>query len=82
MGRWIAEIDQHAVAHVFRHEAAEASDRFCHAFLISADHLAQVFRVHPRGELGRSDKINKHHRHLTTFSGFGRDGVLIQRNRG
>jgi hypothetical protein len=34
----ITEIDQHAVAHVFRHEAVEAGDRLGDTFVISADH--------------------------------------------
>ena len=34
----IAEIDEHAVAHVFRHEPAEAGDGLGDTFVISADH--------------------------------------------
>jgi hypothetical protein len=40
MGLRIAEINQHAVAHVFRHEAAETAHGLGNAFLISRNDLA------------------------------------------
>jgi hypothetical protein len=46
MGLRIAEIDQHAVAHVFRHEPAEPLHSLGDALLISGNDLAQVLRVH------------------------------------
>ena len=69
MGLRIAEIDQHAVAHVFRHEAAEAANRLGNAFLIGRNDLAQVLRVHAGGERGRADQVGEHHCNLAAFSG-------------
>ena len=46
----IAEVDQHAVAHVLRYEAAEALHGLCDALLIGRNDLAEVFRVHARRE--------------------------------
>ena len=42
----ITEIDQYAVAHVLRYEAAEAQHGLCDAFLIGRNDLAEIFRVH------------------------------------
>ena len=42
----IAEIDEHAIAHVLRDEAAEAAHGVRDALLISGNNLAKVFRVH------------------------------------
>ena len=53
----IAEIDEHAVAHVFRHEAAEAAHGLGDAFLIGRNDLAQVLRVHAGGERRRADQV-------------------------
>ena len=44
----IAEVDQHAVAHVLRDEAAEALHGLGNALLIGRNDLAEVFRVHAR----------------------------------
>ena len=44
----IAEIHKDAVAHVFRHEPAEAPDSLGDAFLIGGNNLAEVLRVHTR----------------------------------
>ena len=48
----IPKIHQHAVAHVLRDEAAEALHSIGDAFLIGGNDLAQVLRVHARGEGG------------------------------
>ena len=42
----ITEIDQNAVAHVLRDEAAEALNGLCDALLVGRNDLAQVFGVH------------------------------------
>jgi hypothetical protein len=42
----IAPINRHAVAHIFRHEPAEAAHGLVNAFLIGRNDLAQVLRVH------------------------------------
>jgi hypothetical protein len=65
----IAEIDQNAVTHVFGDEAAETPDHVGHAFMVSGDHIAQVFRIHPRGQRRRPDEIAEHHRDLAALRG-------------
>ena len=75
----IAEIHEHAVAHVFRHEPAEATHGLGDAFLIGGNDLAQVLGVHARRECGRTDEVREHHRDLATLC-----GILLcnrQRNR-
>jgi len=47
--------------------------------LIGSDHLTKIFRVHSRRQLSR--KINKHHCHLTAFSGVGGGCVFVRQNR-
>ena len=69
MGLRIAEIHQHAVAHVFRHEPAEAAHGLGDAFLIGRNDLAQVLRVHAGGERRRADQVREHHRDLAAFGG-------------
>src|SRR5215469_11863238 len=39
--------------------------------MVSTDDLAQILWIEARGELGRADKITKHHRELTAL-GAGR----------
>ena len=65
----IAEVDEHAVAHVLRHEAAEATHGLGDAFLIGRNDLAQVLRVHARGECRRTDEVREHHRDLAALGG-------------
>ena len=69
MGLGVAKVDKHAVAQIPRHETAETAHGFSDTFLIGRDELAQVFRVHPSGERGRTNKVREHHRDLTTFGG-------------
>ena len=81
MGLRIAEINQHAVAHVFRHEAAEAAHGLGDAFLIGRNDLAQVLRVHAGRERRRADQVREHHRDLAALGGvlglrLGRGGRL------
>ena len=60
MGLRIAEIDQHAVAHVFRHKAAEAANRLGDAFLIGRNDLAKSsgsMRAESAVEPTRSENI-------------------------
>ena len=56
-----AEIGQHAVAHVFGDVPFETRDLARDRVLIGADQRAHVFRVEPRGQLGRADEIDEHH---------------------
>jgi hypothetical protein len=77
----IAEINQHAVAHVFGDVTVEAANRRRHTALISADHLAQLFGIEPRGERRRADQIAEHHRQLPAFGSRAGRG-LRRRHRG
>ena len=69
MGLRIAEIDEDAVAHILRHEAAEALHGLGDAFLIGRNDLAQVFRVHAGRECRRADQVREHHRDLAALGG-------------
>src|SRR5262249_19684863 len=71
------KIDEHAVAHVLRYEAAEAAHSLRDALLIGRNDLAQILRVHPGGERRRPDKIREHHRDLTTFGGVLARGLHV-----
>ena len=62
-----AEINQHAVAHVFRDETVEAANHLGHAAVIGADHLAQLFGIEPRRQRRRADEVAEHHRQLPPF---------------
>ena len=63
----VAEINQHAVAHIFRDIAAEAADHFGGAFVIGGDHFAQIFRIELRRQRGRADEIAEHYRELAAL---------------
>ena len=67
VGLRIAEIDEHAVAHVFGDEPAEAAHGLGDAFLIGRNDLAQVLGVHAGGERGRADEVGEHHRDLAAL---------------
>ena len=60
----IAEIREHAVAHVLRHEAAELGDRSGAGFMIGAEDWAVLFGIESVCEGCRSDEIAEHHRQL------------------
>ena len=86
MGLRIAEVDQHAVAHVLRYEPAEALHCLGDALLIGGNDLAQVLWVHTRRERGRTDEVREHHRDLAALGGvlrlrFGRSSRLRWRWR-
>jgi hypothetical protein len=71
VGPRIAEIGQHAVAHVLGDKAAAASDDLGDAAVIGADDRAQILRVEPRRQRGRPDQVAEHHRQLPPL-GLGR----------
>ena len=60
----IAEIDQHAVAHEAGDKPVERPHRGGDAVVVGRDHLAQIFRVEPRGKRRRPHQIAEHHRQL------------------
>ena len=78
----IPEIDEHAVAHVFRHEPTEAAHGLGNAFLIGRNDLAQVLRVHTGGECRRTDKVREHHGDLAALGGVLGGFVGCQRSVG
>ena len=58
----IAEIGEHAVAHVAGDEAAVRRDQGRAALLIGRDDLVHVLGIEPGGKRGRADEIDEHHR--------------------
>jgi hypothetical protein len=63
----IAEIDQHAVAHVFCDKAIEPGDDLGDGAVIGGDNLAQIFGVEARREFGRAEQVAEHYRELPAF---------------
>ena len=69
VGLGIAEIGEHAIAHVLGNESAIALDQHRAAALIGANDLAQVLGIEPGRQGGRADEVAEHHGELTAFSG-------------
>ena len=65
----VAEIDQHAVAHVPGDKAVEPGDHLGDRAVIRGDDLAQILGIEPRRERGRADQVAEHHRQLPAFRG-------------
>ena len=63
----IAEIDEHAVAHIFGDKAIEPADHLGDCAVICSDDLAQILGIEPRRERRRADQIAEHHRQLPAF---------------
>jgi len=74
VGLGIAEIDEHPVTHVLGHEPVEPRYRRRDAFVIGADHGAQVLGVELGRERSRTNEIDEHHSQLATFGGVLRHG--------
>jgi hypothetical protein len=53
----VAEVDEHAVAHVFGDEAGEAGNGVGDAAVVGADDLAQILGIEPRRQRRRADQI-------------------------
>jgi hypothetical protein len=73
VGPRIAEIGEHAVAHVLRDETAAAFNDRSAAAVMGGDHRAQILRIEPRRQRRRADQIAEHHRQLPP-PGFGSGG--------
>ena len=58
-----------AIAQIFRHEAVKPAYSRGHAFVIARNDLAQILRVHARGECRRTDQVGEHYRDLATLGG-------------
>jgi hypothetical protein len=67
----VAEIGQHAVAHVLGDEAAIGRDQIRAALVIGADDPAHVLRIELRRKRGRADEIAEHDGQLATFGRVG-----------
>ena len=74
----IAEIDQHAVAHVFGDKAVEAGDHAGRAFVVGGDDVAQVFRIDAGRQRGRADQVAEHDGELAALGA----GTGARRGRG
>src|SRR5262245_1347384 len=64
----IAEVGEHAVAHISGHYSMMLGDYLGDAAVIEHDHLAHVFRIKPRRKRSRADQIAKHHRDVASLS--------------
>jgi len=64
----VAEINQHAVAHVFGDKAVKPCDGPRDGAVISGNDLAVILGIEPRRQLSRPHEIAEHHRQLPTFS--------------
>jgi hypothetical protein len=72
MSMRVAEINQHAVAHVFRDKPSVSLHGFSDAFLISRDELAQIFGVHARRQRRGAHEIAEHHGDLSALGSIAR----------
>src|SRR5262249_60008263 len=63
----IAEICEHAVAHVSGNKPAKFLDLLGTAAVVRANDFPQVLRVEPCRERSRANKISEHHRELTSL---------------
>jgi hypothetical protein len=69
MGFRIAEIHEHAIAHILGNEAAEASNGLSDAFLIGGNDFTQILGVHARGQRRRTDQVREHDCDLSALCG-------------
>ena len=60
----IAEINQHAVAHILGDKTAKAGDGVGDAAMVGADDLAQILGIEARRQRRRTDQVAEHHRQL------------------
>ena len=76
-----AEVGEHAVAHELGDVALEARDLARDRVLVGAEDLAHLLGVEPRGERGRADQVDEHHRELPPLGLGGRRGRGPARRR-
>ena len=69
MGLRIAEVHEHAVAHVLRHKAAEPLHGLSDALLVGGNNFAEVLWVHTRRERRRTDEVTEQDRNLAALGG-------------
>jgi hypothetical protein len=63
----VTEIDQNAVAHVFRDKAIELGNDPGDGAVIGGDDLAQILGIELRRQRRRANQIAKHHRQLSAL---------------
>jgi hypothetical protein len=68
----IAEIDQHAVAHVLGDKTGKPGDRVGDAAMVGADNLAQILGIVPRRQRRRADEVAEHDGQLAPLGLAGR----------
>src|SRR4029453_1674626 len=68
----ITEVDQNAVAHVFRDKATEAAHSFRNALLVPRNYFAQILRVHARRQRCRANEVREHYGDLAALCGIAR----------
>ena len=82
----IAEINQHAVAHILGDKTAKAGDGVGDAAMVGADDLAQILGIEARRQRRRADQVAEHHRQLAPLGlaprGSGRLSLQLRRPRG
>ena len=64
MRLWVAEIDQHTIAHILGDKSGEAGDRIRDTAVVVPDQLPQILGVVARRQRRRADQITEHHRQL------------------
>jgi hypothetical protein len=74
VSRRVAEVDQHAVAHVASDKALIARDEISHQLLVAQDQGAQVLGVESLCHGGRADHVAEHHRQLSALGDGGGSG--------
>jgi len=57
----IAEINQHAIAHILGDKTAKAADGVGDAAVVGADDLAQILGIEARRQRRRTNQIAEHH---------------------
>src|SRR5262249_19620308 len=67
MRLWVAEIDEHPIAHVFGYKTVEPGDRLRDALMIRADYRTQILRVELGRERRRANEVGEHHGELATL---------------
>jgi hypothetical protein len=75
----IAEINQHAVAHILGDKTAKAANGVGDAAVVGTDDLAQILGIEARRQRRRADQVAEHHRQLPPLRLGG--GVRRRRSR-
>ena len=72
----VAEIGEHAIAHVPGDEPVELADDVGDSAKVFVDNLAQILGVEPRGERGRANEIAEHYRERPALGSWCSRGLL------